>query len=454
MSSTTNTISNRRMGRRSFVQGAGAVLAASTMAGILPLSRSAHAAGSDTLKIALIGCGGRGTGAAAQALSTQGSVKLWAMADLFADKLETSLANLCKQQGAKYDMVANKGFADKIEVPPERRFIGFDAYKQAIDSGIDVAILTTAPHFRPIHFEYAIQQGKHAFMEKPVAVDAPGIRRVLAAAEAAKKKNLKVGVGLQRHHQALYLETVKRIQEGAVGDIVYMRAYWNGTGYRQRPGREPDMTEMTYQLRNPYHYTWISGDNVAEQHVHNLDVCNWIKNAHPVKAQGQGGRQVRIGPAFGNIFDHHFVEFTYADGSQLFSQCRHMTGCWQSVSEYVIGSKGKAEVSKGIIEVRGSEPWQYRGPKANPYQVEHDDLFDAIRNDKPFNEGEYGAINTMTAIMGRMATYSGKEVTWDEAINSKLALAPDRYAFDGTPPVLPDKDGMYPCAIPGVTKVW
>jgi predicted dehydrogenase len=291
-------------------------------------------------------------------------------------------------------------------------------------------------------------------MEKPVAVDAPGIRRVLAAAEAAKKKNLKVGVGLQRHHQASYLETVKRIQDGELGEIVYMRAYWNGTGYRQRPGREPDMSEMTYQLRNPYHYTWISGDNVAEQHVHNLDVCNWVKNAHPVTAQGQGGRQVRIGPDFGDIFDHHFVEFTYDDGSQMFSQCRHMTGCWASVAEYVIGSKGKADVSKGLIEVRGSEPWLYRGAKTNPYQVEHDHLFDAIRNDKPFNEGENGAISTMTAIMGRMATYSGKTVTWDEAINSQLALAPERYAFDATPPSLPGKDGIYPCAIPGVTKPW
>ena len=454
MSSTTNTIGNRRMGRRSFVQGAGALLAASTIAESLPLSRSAHAAGSDTLKIALIGCGGRGSGAAAQALSTEGSVKLWAMADLFADKLDASLAVLCKGQDAKYDAAAHKGFAGKIEVPPERRFVGFDAYKQAIDSGVDVVLLTTAPHFRSIHFEYAVQQGKHAFLEKPVAADAPGIRRVLAAAEVAKKKNLKVGVGLQRHHQASYLETVKRIQEGAVGDIVYMRAYWNGTGYRQRPGREPGMTEMTYQLRNPYHYTWISGDNVAEQHVHNLDVCNWLKNAHPVTAQGQGGRQVRIGPDFGDIFDHHFVEFTYADGSQLFSQCRHMTGCWASVAEYVIGSKGKADVSKGLIEVQGSEPWQYRGPKTNPYQVEHDNLFAAIRNDKPFNEAETGAISTMTAIMGRMATYSGKTVTWDEAINSKLSLAPDRYAFDATPPVVPGKDGLYPCAIPGVTKPW
>lgn len=448
MNSPTMNTRIQPLTRRNFVRGTGALLAASA----LPLARSAHAAGGDTLKVALIGCGGRGTGAAAQALSTSGSVQLWAMADLFSDKLEASLTALCTGQDAQYDQAARKGLAGKIAVPPERRFVGFDAYKQAIDCGVDVAILTTAPHFRPIHFEYAAQQGKHVFMEKPVAVDTVGIRRVLAAAETAKQKNLKVGVGLQRHHDALYQETVGRIQQGAIGDIVYLRAYWNGAGYRIRPGREPGMTEMTYQLRNPYHYTWISGDNIAEQHVHNLDVCNWIKGTHPVTAQGQGGRQLRIGPLFGDIYDHHYVEFTYADGSQLFSQCRHMPGCWGSVAEFVVGTKGKAEVNAGRIET-GADAWRYRGPKTNPYQVEHDRLFEAIRNDKPHNEAEQGAFSTMTAIMGRMATYSGKVITWDEAFNSELALAPDRYDFDGTPPVLPGPDGIYPCAMPGVTKV-
>jgi len=440
-----------RVTRRDFVRGSSVLLAASAFSQTMPVARGAHVAGSDTLKIALIGCGGRGTGAAAQALSTSGSVKLWAMADLFADKLETSLASLCKGQKASYDVAAHTGFAGNVEVPPERRFVGFDAYKQAIDSGVDVVLLTTAPHFRPIHFEYAVQQGKHVFMEKPVAVDAPGIRRVLAAAEAAEQKNLKVGVGLQRHHDALYQETVKRLQDGAIGDVLYLRAYWNGAGYRVRPGREPGMTEMTYQLRNPYHYTWISGDHIAEQHVHNLDVCNWIKGVCPVSAQGQGGRQVRIGPLFGDIFDHHYVEFTYADGSRLFSQCRHIAGCWNSVSEQVIGTRGKAEVNAGRIET-SVDTWRYRGPKTNPYQVEHDRLFEAIRNNLPFNEAENGARSTMTAIMGRMATYSGRVVSWDEAFNSQLSLAPDRYAFDGTPPTLPDASGLYPCAVPGVTK--
>lgn len=440
------------LSRRDFLRGTGAAVAASALPAALSVARAAHAAGDETLKIALIGCGGRGTGAASQALSTSGPVKLWAMADLFADKLQSSLEALCTGQDANYDRAAHKGFAGKVEVPPERRFIGFDAYKQAIDSGVDVVILTTAPHFRSIHFEYAVAQGKHAFLEKPVAVDAPGIRRVLAAAKAAREKNLKVGVGLQRHHDALYEETVRRIRDGALGELIYQRAFWNGTGYRVRPPREEGMTEMTYQLRNPYHYTWLSGDNIAEQHVHNLDVCNWVKGDHPVSAQGQGGRQVRIGPLFGDIFDHHYVEFTYADGTRLFSQCRHMTGCWNSVAEYVVGTKGRAEINAGRIEC-GADTWRYRSDaKTNPYQVEHDRLFEAIRNGAPYNEAENGALSTMTAILGRMATYSGQAVTWESALASELSLAPDRYDFAGTPPVLPGEGGIYPCAMPGVTR--
>ena len=434
------------MDRRSFVKRASAVAAG------LSVARAAHAAGDETLKIALIGCGGRGAGAASQALKTEGPVKLWAMADLFSDKLEASLKGLCTGQDGQYDREKHSGLADRIDVPPQRRFVGFDAYRQAIDSGVDVAILTTAPHFRPIHFEYAAQQGKHVFMEKPVAVDAAGIRRVLAAAKVAKQKSLKVGVGFQRHHDASYLETVSRIRDGAIGPILYLRAYWNGTGYRIRPPREDGMSEMAYQLRNPYHYTWISGDNIVEQHVHNLDVCNWIMGTHPVSAQGQGGRQVRIGPLFGDIFDHHYVEFTYADGTRLFSQCRHMTGCWNSVSEHVIGVKGTADVGGGQIAA-GEETWRYRGQKSNPYQIEHDRLFEAIRNDKPHNEAEYGATSTMTGILGRMAVYSGQEVTWEAAIESPVALAPQRYEWDAKPPVLPGEDGIYPCAVPGVTKV-
>ncbi len=416
------------------------------------IAARAYAAGDETIKVALVGCGGRGTGAATQALSTKGPVKLWAMADVFEDKLQSSHAALTKGQESRYDREKHQGFGGKVDVAPERRFVGFDAYKRAIDSGVDLVILATFPHFRPMQYEYAVKQGKHVFMEKPVATDATGIRRLLAANEEAKKKNLKVAVGLQRHHHAVYEETMKRLKDGAIGDIELMRVYWNSAvGGGCRP-RKPDITEMEYQFRNKYFFTWLDGDHIVEQHVHNIDIAQWLRDEHPVSAQGQGGRMFRNGREHGEIFDHHFVEFTYADGTKMFSQCRHVPGCWNSVSEHILGSKGKAEVNRGIIETADGR-WRCRAKVVNPYQVEHDMLFDAIRNNKPYNEAEYGALSTMAAIMGRMATYSGKQINWDEAINSKVALAPDKYTWDATPPVLPGPDGVYPCATPGVTKV-
>lgn len=438
--------------RRHFLRKSGRLVAASALAGTLGIARSAHAAGDDTLKLAVIGCGGRGTGAVVQALNTEGPVKLWAMADLFEDNIERSLAALVKADKGRYDRQPHEGLSDRIDVPPERRFVGFDAYRQAIDSGVDVVILTTQPHFRPIHFEYAVEQGKHVFMEKPVATDVPGIRSVLAAAKSANQKGLKVGVGFQRHHDAPYIEAVRRVRDGAIGDIRYLRCYWNSSGARQPFVREPGMTEMYYQLRSGYYFTWLSGDHIVEQHVHNIDVCNWIMGTHPVSAQGQGGRQVRVGPLVGDIYDHHFVEYAYADGTKMYGQCRHIPSCWNAVAEHAVGAKGEADVGRARIE-SGADRWRFRGDKKNPYQVEHDVLFDAIRNDRPHNEAESGAVTTMTAILGRMATYSGKVINWDEAIQSDVSLAPDRYAWDGVPSVLPGEDGLYPCAIPGVTKV-
>jgi len=438
--------------RRQFLRKTGAAAVASTLAGTLSIARSAHAAGDDTLKVALVGCGGRGTGAVVQALSTEGPVKLWAMADLFEEKIESSLSALEKANPGRYDRQAHGSMAEKLDVPAERRFVGFDAYQKAIDSGVDVVILTTQPHFRPLQFEYAVKQGKHVFMEKPVATDVPGIRQVLAAAKLAKEKNLKVGVGFQRHHDAAYVEVINRLRDGAIGSMQYLRCYWNSSGARTPFVRDPGMGEMEYQLRSAYYFTWISGDHIVEQHVHNIDVCNWIMGEHPVSAQGQGGRQVRVGPLFGDIFDHHSVEYTYADGTKMFSQCRHISGCWNYVGEYAVGVKGQSDVGGGVIEA-GDDRWRFREKKANPYQVEHDVLFDAIRNDRPHNEAEYGAITTMTAIMGRMATYSGQVINWDDAIRSEVSLAPNRYAWDGTPSVVPGPDGLYPCAIPGATKV-
>jgi myo-inositol 2-dehydrogenase/D-chiro-inositol 1-dehydrogenase len=404
----------------------------------------------ETIKIALIGCGGRGTGAAAQALSTHGPVKLWAMADAFEDKLETSLATLSK--GGQARNLQIEGFSDRIDVPKERRFVGFDAYKQAIDSGPDVILLTTPPGFRPLHFEYAVRRSKHVFLEKPVAVDSPGVHMVLAANEEAKKKGLKVGAGLQRRYQTGRRETVKRIRDGAFGEILFMRCYWN-TGSLWMEPRRPGQTEMEYQMRNWYYFTWLSGDHIVEQHIHNIDACNWAKGSYPVSAQGQGGRQVRTGKEYGQIFDHHFVEFTYADGCKLYSQSRQIPDCFNSTADYAHGSKGSANLSTGILDgSAGRRSRQSRTEDVNPYQAEHDALFAAIRNDTPHNEAEYAALSTMTAVLGRMATYSGKLVEWKDAIGSQLSLSPSCYAWDADPPILPDAAGCYPVATPGLTK--
>lgn len=448
MSLQPNLPKSNQPTRREFLTTSGVAVVGGALAGSISFARHAHAAGSDdTIKVALIGCGGRGSGAAAQALSTSGSVKLVAMADAFEDRLNGSLNQLKRQH------------ADKVDVPQERKFVGFDAYQKAIDSGADLVILATPPGFRPIHYEAAVKAGKHVFTEKPVATDAPGVRRFLEANEEAKKKNLKVGVGLQRHHQAGYIETIKRLQDGAIGDIVAARAYWNGT----RPWRndrskylkdKPSLSEMEYQMRNWYYFVWLCGDHIVEQHIHNLDVINWLKGAHPIKANGMGGSQVAREPDDGEIFDHHTVEFEYADGSRMFSQCRHIKGCWGSVSEHAHGTKGVATINAYDIRVKDGQNWRHagRGDK-DPYQVEHDDLFAAIREGKPYNEGDFGANSTMTAILGRMATYSGKEVNWDDAINSKISVMPKEYSWETTPPVVPGANGMYAQSVPGITKV-
>ncbi len=435
--------------RRSFLKTSSAV-AGGALLGALAPERFAHAAGgSDELKIALVGSGGRGSGAANQALSTYtlGPVKLVAMADVHEDRLTKSLENLQKQH------------ADRVDVPKERQFLGFDAYKKAIELA-DVVILATPPGFRPMQFEAAVQAGKHVFMEKPVASDAHGVRQVLAAAEEAKKKGLKVGVGLQRRHQAGYIETVKRLHDGAIGDITSMRAYWNGQRpwQKKRAQLEKDagrpLTEMEYQLRNWYYFTWIGGDHIAEQHIHNLDVINWVKKAHPVKARAMGGREINNGGADdGEIYDHFAVQFEYEDGSICYSECRHQPGCWNSVSEHVQGTKGRANVG-GYTITGNDEPWRYKAEGAkDPYQQEHDDLFTAIRQNKEFNEAVYGAESTMTSILGRMAAYSGKEIDYSKALASEKNLLPESLAWDAKPRVLPGPDGLYPRAIPGKTDV-
>ena len=427
--------------RRNFISNS-SMAVGGAMLGTVLTERSAYAAGTDELKLALIGCGGRGSGAAGQALNVPGT-KLVAMGDTFPDRLQGSLKNLTAEHGKS------------VDVPPERQFLGFDAYKKAIAEA-DVVILATPPGFRPLHFEEAVRQGKHIFMEKPVATDAAGVRRVLAAAEESKKKNLKVGVGLQRRHDPGYIETINRLQGGAIGDIHSMRIYWNDAGVWVNP-RKPEQTEMDYQMRNWYYFVWLCGDHIVEQHIHNIDVANWIKNGPPVRARGMGGRQVRVEKEYGEIFDHHAVEFFYADGSTAYSQCRHIRGCWSSVSEAAIGAKGTSDVSGNSIKYLGGGAWKYKSAKrVDPYQQEHDDLFNAIRKDLPYNEAKRGAESTMTAIFGRMATYSGHEIQWDDALNSKVVYSPDDYdhlTFASMPKSAANADGFYPVPVPGKTIV-
>lgn len=412
-------------------------------AAALPVERAAHGAPSYALKLALVGCGGRGSGAAVQALNTSNSVHLVALGDVSGWQLEKSLNVISKQK------------PEQVEIPKERQFVGFDAYKKAIAEA-DVVILATPPGFRPMMFEEAVRQGKHVFMEKPVAVDAPGIRKILAAAKIAKQKNLKTAVGMQRRHQPAYEELVKRVHDGAVGDLQTLRVYWLGNS-RDGKERRPDETEMRYQIRNWYYFPWLSGDHIVEQHIHNIDVGSWLKQAYPIRANGQGGRQVRNAKRHCQIYDHHYVEFEYADGARMISECRQIRGCFPLVAEYAHGTHGNVNIEPGgkFFEITGPKAWSRRLKKREDgHQLEHYPFFNAIQENKPYHEAEYGAKSTMVAIMGRMATYSGKQVTWDQAINSNLTEMPAEFGDDATPKVLPDKDGWYPIAQPGSTTAW
>ena len=410
------------------------------------LSRANYFAGADdAIKVALIGCGGRGTGAALQALLSKQNVKLVAMADAFKDNVDKCYSALTNSTSNNAEVKA------RITVPEENKFTGFDGYLKAIPLA-DVVILATPPGFRPLHFEEAIKQNKHVFMEKPLATDPAGIQRVLAVAEQAKQKKLNVVVGLQRHFQNSYRELYK--QKDKIGDITSAQAWWNNEGVWVRE-RKYNQTEMEYQMRNWYYFVWLCGDHITEQHVHNLDVINWFKGDHPVKAQGMGGRQVRKGKNHGEIFDHHFVEFTYADGSVLNSQCRHIPGTMSRVDELLIGTKGRIQTgAANIIDYKGKVLYQFdKKTENNPYQTEHDELFAAIaKGEYKFADAENGARSTMTSILGRMATYSGQVVEWDKAINSGLNLQPKAYDWNAAPPVVPNEDGFYPIAIPGKTK--
>lgn len=426
--------------RRTFLKASSGVLAAGAVAAPALSLATPHVAGSDSIRLGLIGCGGRGKGAAVQAMNTtSGEVTLDALGDVFPDRMEDCVET-CRN--------AHK---DKVRVTDATRFIGYDAYEKVLASDIDMVILATPPGFRPLHFEAAVKAGKHVFMEKPVAVDGPGVRRVLEANKIAKEKNLAVGVGLQRRHERLYMETIDRLKNGAIGDIVFSRAYWNSGGVWVNPRRD-EWTELEYQMRNWYYFNWICGDHIVEQHIHNLDVINWLKDGFPVKAQGMGGREVRDGIDYGQIFDHFSVEYTYEDGSKMLSQCRHIKKTWGSVSEHAHGTKGTSAITRGTYETFDGEKFKSKGGRGG-HQQEHHDLFADIRAGKIPNEAEYGAKSTLTAILGRMTTYSGKEISWDQAMNSQLVLCDvdSLKDMDSKPPIEPDMEGFYDVPVPGTS---
>jgi myo-inositol 2-dehydrogenase / D-chiro-inositol 1-dehydrogenase len=404
---------------------------------------------SDTIRLGLVGCGNRGSGACREALSTKhGPVELVAMGDLFLTRLETSLRNL-----SKYD-----DLRPRINVPPERRFVGFDAYQKVIEADVDMVLLATPPHFRPIHYAAAVKAGKHVFLEKPCCVDAPGYRQLLATNSAAKAARLSVVVGLQRRHQPHYLEKILKIRDGAVGRVQLVRTYFNMPGGREGAPKPPQMSEMEYQIRSWNLFCWLCGDHLVEQACHEIDVANWVLDGHPVRANGMGARQIRTGPGTGDIWDRHMIEFEYADGTRHYCQARQQPGTWSHVSDHVRGTRGEMTLGEGAWGLPTATPRTLRGKQfegQNPYQREHDDWMASIRGSGPYRfEGDYGATSSMTAVMGRMATYSGKLVTWDEAVQSKLHLAPDHYSMDAQPPAVPDSQGNYPTAIPGVTQAW
>jgi len=403
------------------------------------------AAGSDTIRVGLVGCGSRGLGAVRNCVDSSPNVEIVALGDLFQDRIDAALNVLGKNGDKDWSSSQPWQHADKVKVTPQTCFTGFDAYQKVINSGVDLVLLATSPHFRPMHLKAAVAAGKHVFMEKPVAVDPVGIRSVLESSELAKQKGLAIVAGTQRRHDPKYIEVMKRVHNGDIGSLVAGQCYWIGPCVRQwgfYHERQPSWSDMETQCRNWYFYAWQSGDHIVEQHVHNIDVINWAMGEHPVLALGLGGRQVRIEPEFGNIYDHFAVEFEYANGARILSMARQITGCTERIAERIVGTKGVAV--EGLIE--GANPYKYDGPTPDPYEQEHADLIASIRAGRPLNEGKQVAESTMTAILGRMSAYTGRALKWDWAMNaSKLDLTPPSYKFADFP--------VAPVPIPGKTPL-
>jgi predicted dehydrogenase len=432
--------------RRTFLKTSSQALAGATLTGAL--TRPAYAAERNTIKIALIGCGGRGTGAAGQALSTQGPTKLWSVADVFPERLETSLSQLRER------------FGSQVDVPPDRRFAGLDGFKKAIDSleKGDVVLLATPPAFRPIHLDCAVAKGLHVFMEKSFAVDPPGIRRVLKAGEEASRKGLKIAGGLMSRHSAALQQAIDQIHQGRIGKIITSWAYRMHAPVGLSP-RRAGTPELAYQIANYSCFTWLNGSFIVDWLIHNIDVCCWVKDAWPMSVQGMGGRQVRT--EADQLFDHYFAEYSFPDGTRLAAQGRHIANCYDFFGDIIQGTTGSAVLGEGIADpriyqghLRKSEDliWKYSGKSSDAYQVEHDRFFEAIRSNKPYNETERCAKSCLAAIMGRLACETGKTITWEEALKSEVQLAPGLEqitSLNAPAPVMPDTHGRYPVAVPG-----
>lgn len=422
--------SSKSVTRRAFVKSA-AVLAAAPLAGELLINR-AWASGQDWINIGVIGCGGRGTGAAVNALEAAENTRIVALGDVFSDRVNSCRNHL-------------KGRGERGLVREDACFAGFDAYEHVLaDRNVHLVILASPPGFRPMHFEAAIAAGKHVFMEKPVAVDGPGVRKVLAAGERAREKGLAVVAGTQRRHEDCYLAALERLREGAIGDVLTARCYWNQGGLWMNAPRS-EWSDMEWHLRNWLYFTWLSGDHIVEQHVHNLDVANWVFGAHPTRAMGMGGREVRTDPNHGHIFDHFAIEYEYPDNRWMLSMCRQIDGCAGRVEERFTGTKGTLRTHYGYAAIQGEGAWRFRGENRNPYVMEHVNLLASIRSGKLLNETKNVAEATLTAIMGRMSAYTGKEVTWEQALNSAEDLMPAHLQFG--PLAMPE------VAVPGRTPL-
>ena len=435
--------------RRDFMKAAAGAAAAAALNASQTTKAVAGPRRSDTIRIALIGCGGRGTTDAINCLRSAPGVEIVAMADLFRDRLDESRkrllqGNVKKGQEGNTPPEANVDISKQVKVADDRCFVGFEAYKKVLAlNDVDLVLLTTPPHFRPIHFKAAVEAGKHVFMEKPVAVDPVGVRSVIQTAALADQKKLSVVAGTQYRHDKMFVETIRRVRDGAIGEILAGQAYYL-TGALWLRKRQPDWTDMENQIRNWLYYTWLSGDFIVEQHIHTLDVMNWAMGALPVKAVAMGGRQARVEPEYGNVYDHFATEFEYPNGARIASMCRQMKGCSTRNGAYVVGAKGAANIYKG--EITGKKSWTFKGERADPSIQEHADLIAAIRSGKALNDGKRIAESSLTAILARMSAYTGNEVSWKWAMEaSKLDLAPAKYEFVRAPAV--------EVATPGKTKL-